>query len=437
MGRNPSWCLRRAVLVCGAMMAAWGAQTQAAQREGTGWDSALLQAWVAAAERHVPGDVDGPLADVAAWSGEDLRRLWGDAHVLLDLVVSPRRTRFSIPPLSFEPPSRTRATEIRSFNRDERNVLDALAKRVRGLGLNAFLRRSAIVHTDVVTLGASIAARADVPTAGGPLRWYIGDGAGVGAEGQNMHWELARMVLFRVAPDPRHDTFVRDWYRATLATGQATEYFDALHLGHALRLFPDDPEMLLLAGAEHEAMATPLFQAFARSVQSRAVTAGISGVDGELSAAARYYGRALEQRSDFPEARVRLGRVLQLQGRHADSVRELRQALQAPLGPVYAYVATLFLGVALEGTGDVDGAIDAFRRAADQQPAARAPHLALARVARERGDRELMIASLERAMAPLDEDGDVDPWWLYRSIQGRRRTSGLDDVRRRARATEP
>ena len=37
-----------------------------------------------------------------------LRKLWRDIHVLLTLVVAPRTTRFSVPPLLFETGPRSR-----------------------------------------------------------------------------------------------------------------------------------------------------------------------------------------------------------------------------------------------------------------------------------------------------------------------------------------
>jgi hypothetical protein len=435
MASRGRWACGVALAVCLAL----GLGAHAAARGGQppkGWDPSLLEQWLTAVEQHEPGRVDTALAEASQWNATQLHKLWGDVHVLLVIAVAPRTSTFYIPLLSFETGVRGRVPVWISFNRRERDALNELATRVRARGVNQTVRRATMLHTDVLTMGGDLDSSTDA-TLGPPTRWAIGDGTGIGAAGQNVHWELARAILAVTQPDPRRDLFVRDWYRATVAHGQSTEYFDALHLAHGVRLFPDDPELLLMAGAHHEALATPLFQAFAQSVPDSAVRIRIGSAGRELSEAAAHYRRALTHRAGFAEARVRLGRVLELQGHHADAVRELRQVLDEPLIPVYRYAATLFLGVALEGEGDLAGAAERFQSAAGLYPGARSPYLALARVSRELGDRELTASSLARAMAGLDEDSDVEPWWLYRSVQGRMRLSWMDDVRQRARSAAP
>jgi hypothetical protein len=418
-----------AVLVLGAAV-----RVDAAQRGK--WDPALLEQWVSAVEGHVPGSIDAPLAGAAAWDGPALARLWQDVHVLLTVVVAPRTTSFIIPPFSFESRLRSRTGNSISFRKDEREVLNALATRVRARGLTQTVHRAAVLHTDVMTTANGIAALSDA--AAGPVtRWMIGDGTGQSMAGQSLHWELARSVLTYTQPDPRRDTFVRDWYRATVATAQAVEYFDALQIGHGLHLFPDDPELLVLAGAEREAMATPLFQAFARSISHTALFAGIRSEDDELAAAAGLYRRALTANPDLVEARVRLGRVLELQGRHPDAVEELRRALAGRIDAVHRYLALLFLGDALHGGGDAVAALDALEQAAAMAPAARAPYLAIARLSRERGNHQRTVSSLDRALADVNLDDVVEPLWIYRALVGRRLASLLDDVRARAGADRP
>ena len=440
MGRIPSRCVRRALLgLCCALVTTAIPEARSGQRGRAEWDPALLQQWVTAVEAHSPGDLDSALVGAAAWTGEDLQRLWTDTQVLLELVVNPGRSRVGIPRMSFDPERRLRGQErmtvtVRS---DERESLDPLAERVRRRGLNVVLHRAAILHTDIVTQAADLTVQAGATSAGGPLRWSIGDGTSVGAEGLNLHWEMARMTMARVMPDPRRDPFVRDWYRATVATGQASEYFDSLQLGEGLQLFPEDPELLLMKGAEREAMASPLFQAFARSVSNTVMMTGIRSVGRELGTAADFYRRALEANPQLAEARVRLGRVLVLQDRHEEAVRHLEIALDADLDPRHRYFALLFLGSAREGLGQLDAAIHAFEQAAARHESTRVPHLAIARIARERGDRTLVTASLDRALAPIGVDDAIDPWWLYRSAQGRRRAPWLDDVRRRAKEDRP
>jgi hypothetical protein len=437
MGRHTPLCVSRALLALCCVLATTAIPgAHSGQRGRGGWDPTLLQQWVAALETHVPGSIDAPLASAAGWSGDDLLHLWADVHVLLQIVVAPRTTRFDTPPLSFESGPRARNRPSVTFKKEEREELDALASRVRARGLNAVAHRAAVLHTDVVTEAGSIAAPSGAAL-GPSTRWFIGDGTGLSAAGQSLHWELARSVLNFVQPDPRRDSFVRDWYRATVATAQAVEFFDNLHLARGLRLFPDDPELLLLAGAEREAMATPLFQAFARSVRRGALVAGIDSASAELAAAVSYYRRTLAADPDHVEARIRMGRVLGLRGRHADAVEELRRATAAPLDRAYQYLVLLFLGEGLEGVGDAAAALAAFEQAVALVPEARAPYLAIARLSRERGDRARTLSSLDRALAPMTLDDPIDPLWLYRGMAGRRRMSLLDDIRTRAGADRP
>jgi len=60
-------------------------------------------------------------------------------------------------------------------------------------------------------------------------------------------------------------------------------------------------------------------------------------------------------------------------------------------------------------------------------------HLAVARIARELGDREETTKRLEQAMALPGNTSPIDPWWVYRSAQGRHSGGWLEDVRRAAK----
>jgi tetratricopeptide (TPR) repeat protein len=248
-------------------------------------------------------------------------------------------------------------------------------------------------------------------------------------ESVSQHWELARFAAESITPDPRADPFVRDWYHATVALGHASQSFDAYQLRHGLRLFPRDPQLLFLAGCEREAFASPLFQAFARSVRSSFLQAPFGSAGNELEAAERFFRQTLDVEPGFGDARVRLGRVVGLRGRHAEAADLLQRALEGPLDPPMEYLALLFLGGERESVGQLDAAREAFRRAAGHTPAARVPHLALARVARELGDVPTMEESLKRALAPPSADEEADPWWQYGALQGRRAEELLNRVR--------
>ena len=350
-----------AVLLAVAMAAGVAADAAAQERSRGGWQSELIGQWLDAVERHSPGEIDSPLIGAARWSSADLRKLWADVQVLLDITTNPKHNRFTIAPLEYQRRGRRGEPTTVTFRASERAILDALADRVRAVGLNAVLRRAAVLHADVVTLAPGVERPSDS------------------------------------------------------------------------RLFPNDPVLLLLAGCEREAFATPLFQVFAQSFRNARMRPDIASEDGELDAAAGFFRRALAADESLGEARVRLGRVLSLKKRYADSARELRRALDSRLDPVLQYYAELFLGAALEGLGEAAAARDAFRRAADGTPGARAADLAVARIARELGDREETTARLQQAMSMPGNTTPIDPWWVYRSAQGRRSAAWLDDVRRAAK----
>ena len=75
--------------------------------------------------------------------------------------------------------------------------------------------------------------------------------------------------------------------------------------------------------------------------------------------------------------------------------------------------------------------------AATMMPGARAPHLALARLAREQGDRGEMTARLDRALAAPVDATDLDPFLRYHSVQGRHASVWLDEARDASRRTAP
>jgi hypothetical protein len=410
----------------------------AASQSTSGWQPVLLDQWLTAVEQHVPGESDSSLLSAATWSGNDLRQLWNDVQVLLLIVENPRLSRFRVRLREYETTAAQRGTPTFTFDRGQRAALDALADRVRTAGLNVVLRRAILLHTDLVTLAPDlVASSAGAAPARAPVRMLVGDGNSRGVESMSLHWEMARLLAASVTPDPRADLWIRDWYRATVALVQHAQSFDSVQLRHGLRLFPRDPQLLLLAGCEREAFASPLFQAFARSVRNPFLRVPFGSAGAELEVAERYYRQALEVDSEFAEARLRLGRVLGLRGRHTEAVTELTRVLQGSAEAPLEYFARLFLGAEHEVLGALEPARAAYAMAAELTSGARIPHLAVARVARELGDTVTMQESLQRALAPEADDESTDPWWQYHGMQGRLAESWLTRLRQDWRPQAP
>ncbi|MEZ5289262.1 MAG: tetratricopeptide repeat protein [Vicinamibacterales bacterium] len=376
--------------------------------------------------------MDGPLIGLARLPGDELRALWTSIQILLQVADNPWVTRFRVPRATRADP-RFRRDTIIVFTPDQQRRLQSLVERVRRRGIPLFLQRAIVAHTDVVVLAPDVAAAAyGTSYASDPIRMRVGDGQMDGAESVSLHGERARAVLTRLDDGPDATAFGRDWYRATLAFQQQFESFDSPHLRAALQAFPDDPGIRFMSGCQHEALAGPLFQAFARSYRHSGLRPDIDSSSRELAAAEREFRRALAADPAHTEARLHLGRVLSLRGRHQEGAAELEAAYTDTRDALLQYFAALFLGDAHEALGRLAVARSWYERAARATADARIPHLALARLARELGDDRAAEASLERALArPPVEGQPVEPWWAYRHTQARGAAAQLDALRLR------
>ena len=347
-GHGREWVV--ALYIVGAAAAAPGGVAQTPVVND--WRTAPVEAWLRVVEGHAPGILDSELLAAASWTLDDLRAHWIGASVVIAAATSTKRSGFDVTPLDLAARPRRDASLRIGLSRADHRDLERFVARVHSLGVGRLLKRAVLVHTDLVTMIPQLARASSEPTArGAPVRMNAGDGTGAGFEGLSVHWEVARQVLGLLPPSADADRFACAWYRATIAVGQHQEFFDARHLSEGRRRCPDDPSLLLLAGAEREAMASTFFQAFARSLRRSAIRPDIDGASVELEAADRFYRGALLRDASLHEARVRLGRVLIDRGRPDEAAGELRAALTAPLEPVLEYLATLFLGSALEATG--------------------------------------------------------------------------------------
>jgi tetratricopeptide (TPR) repeat protein len=315
-----------------------------------------------------------------------------------------------------------------------------VAGRLRGDGDNYILRRGALLHTDVAVLVAHDAVQ-PVPTfaALGPqrIKLEISDGRQTNLRQVAVHWDIARMVLDYLkpanqdTPAPGRDAMVRQWYRATAAWMQHVEDHDTVHLDHARELFPADPDILFLSGTQRETYAASRIQSAVRSaVLPFGVSFAVGSERSELREAEGFFRRALESKPDHGEARLRLGRVLGVLGRHVDAARELGQARASLDDDVLRYYGELFLGAEEESLGQYDAAFDAYHRAAALYPTAQSPWLALSQLARRRGDRTAALRALQQVFdLPSEPDRD-DPWWTYYVSQARNTDQLLEDLRR-------
>jgi tetratricopeptide (TPR) repeat protein len=213
---------------------------------------------------------------------------------------------------------------------------------------------------------------------------------------------------------PRKDPFILAWWRAVAAfLGQHRDAGSSiLFMDLAVYRFPSDPDLLLMAGALHELLASPLVQDDATA--ERELRDARGNEEDNLRAAARHYREALKSEPALGEARIRLGRVLAQQQSYVSALSELRSVADAAASPRLRYYRDLFLGQAEEGLGSDDAAREAYRRALALYPGAQSAWLALAGLERRSGDRPRALdAVLHLLTLPTGDDARQDPWRVY------------------------
>jgi VWFA-related protein len=405
---------------------------------------ARLETWLAAVEQHEPGTPDGPALMVRTWAPADLGELAADLAMVVKLIGDP-----SHPVQWVVDPTRPGRPQRSGYSMDDEQRLRAVARDVvqrRGqdhkpegaathgaasesCAQNRILKRGAVLHTDAAIRFGDVAAQ---PGAGSGLRpdqWRVrfSDGQQSGTEVDPGHWELAHALLDNVIPNPAEDDTVRLWYIATSAHGQYHERHTR-HEDRAAQLFPRDPDVLFLAASLHETFASPRIQRLVRSIRLPASTKHDIGSErSELRKAEELFRRALKLKPAFTEARIRLGRVLHLLGRHEQAARELQQAVTALSSGgstaaddegLLVYYAEMFLGAAAEALGRLDLARASYARAAALYTGAPSPRLALSRLALR--DRAATLDTVRLALRPHPGDqARDDPWWRYHVVQGR------------------
>jgi tetratricopeptide (TPR) repeat protein len=211
-----------------------------------------------------------------------------------------------------------------------------------------------------------------------------------------------------------------------------TRFIEVDHFSRALELFPNDPDVLFLVASVHETFAGIRLQSVMRSMKvPRDVKFDIQEEGPELRLAEQLYKRALERNPGLIEARIRLGRVLGLRGRHEEAVAQLRQA-EPVEEPILQFYVHLFLGGEFEALGNGVEARHAYERAAALAPTAQSPLLGLSRLAEEAGDRAAARELIARVLElPRVEPERADPWWVYEIAQARAVDAMVADLRQR------
>jgi tetratricopeptide (TPR) repeat protein len=418
---------------------------------------ARLERWLSAIASHRPGALDDSLRLVYGWNQEQLRLIWIDVRTIVSLVRVPDVALFYIteesgvsgPGQQGQQVSSLATTRSRQvlYTIGELRRLRQLAKTVSSDGKpgpeNDTLKRGALLHADIAVLGLKVVSGpSDRPGPGG-LTLFMNDGQQLGLQNTISHWNMGRRLLdavrpvdskssLQTRPDPAADDFVRRWYIAGAAYMLRIRNIESAHFTRGLELFPNDPDLLFFAASAHESFAGVRTQSVMRSLKApRDVNFGVKDEGAELRLAEQLYKRALDRNPELVEARIRLGRVLGLRGRHDEAIEQLKQGLTTS-EPLLQYYANLFLGGEFEALGNGTEARQSYERAAAIEPLAQSPLFGLSRLADQAGDRAAAREVIARVLELSPNDYErTDPWWVYEVAQSRDVDRLLADIRQR------
>ena len=409
----------------------------AAADEITPAAAAAVEQWVGAVRGHAPGQRDAGIEMVSALTFEKRREL----HTAMTFFLSFLQGK----PMGIKTPAEKR--------------LASVAGAIRQVpGPNAFLERAAVLHSDTALKreldGVKLTESAVAPPSGlqySPLLsqhslYMNGDGEILGETLSDWNWPFARSLLALISPRPADDPFVATWYHATSAFMLQKQLYGELipHFQSAAAVLPDDTLVLFDRACFAEIQGLPRSQvllsdqdvanlraaragrsSLIRTPDAPAIRLGIPPEEVTNEEAERLFRRVLRADPSVVEARVRLGRLLNLRKHHDEAASELATALAAnPTGSVLFY-AHLFAGRAAQALGKITDAAEHYKAADLAVPGAQSAHLARSQAALLEADVPAALESIQG----MDKSSTArDPWWWYHLAAGRDANDLLRDM---------
>ncbi|HEX6464313.1 MAG TPA: tetratricopeptide repeat protein [Vicinamibacterales bacterium] len=390
--------------------------------------AAVIQKWANAVEVHVAGHPDEAVATVCRMSYRD--RV--DMNAGLDLFLTALQ-----------------GAEYRS--KDNNRAVQAVIAAAHRAGQPTparFLKRAAILHADAAiyralfprpaettapTIYDSMGSGVRVPPLLNNKRFATDkDGEFVGSGIADWNWPFARDLVDRLVsrPEQGSDPFLGAWYHAIAAWMLANGFYgDAEdHLHHAAEILPNDARVMFDRASYAEILGFPKSQVLPASSPSGGLVAvHIPRATDTNAEAERLFRRAFQLDPTFVEARVRLARLLDVRGAHAEALLELRSALETNPPRIVAFYAHLFAARAGLNAGSLPDAANHYRDALSLYPNAQSALLGVSQTA-------LLAADVTGALAPIERLGpnpvppDADPWWQYDLAAGRDATKLMQSL---------
>ncbi len=232
--------------------------------------------------------------------------------------------------------------------------------------------------------------------------------------------------------------FRRRWHVAWGAHLQSTLRLRELeaHLQDALRKWPEDPDLLTMAGSVYESL-------YRRAAIQRFNSDYIplqSGFRSERpdrrrsqTLAEGYYRRALDVTSDLFDARLRLGRMRLDSNQFDEALAHVNRATERAASPREHYLARLFLGRVYASAQRWPEAVAAYADADARLAGCQSSALALSYALLKQGERTKAEEQIKVAVGRSNLARCEDPWWDYEFGYGPRAGALLGELRERLR----
>jgi hypothetical protein len=227
-------------------------------------------------------------------------------------------------------------------------------------------------------------------------------------EDADRHFDAAWRLTGRIGALAEGKRFERDWLLAVglfhqqliFTTDVVEDAFVGAdrHLRNGVKLYPEDPEILLAAGALLE---------WSGSLRR--------GDRAHLKEAEALYSRALRLKPQDPDTLLRHGWVLEKLGRDEEASAPLLQVLELDARKDLIYRARMALGRLSERRGRLPDSMVHYQAAADVIPEWQVAYIALGHVLHDAGSHQRAREVLEGALAITARTPDeaFGGWWSY------------------------